>query len=78
MQKIDSRGAEPLLVVAILLAKINYRTDPVLARELIGPLRRKAAADSQMIGQPVEIGLPFGLRGMLFGRFDGRRHHVSG
>jgi hypothetical protein len=58
MQKFNSRRAQPPVVVAILLPKVDDGTDTVLARKLARPLDREAAADSKLLGQPVEIRFP--------------------
>jgi hypothetical protein len=62
MEEVDSSEAEVLLVVAILLPQVDHRADAVLARELGGAFDRKAGADRQIVGQPVEIRRPASFR----------------
>jgi hypothetical protein len=60
MEQLESCGAELFLVVAILLPKVDDCADAMLEPEPPRMLVREAAADSDTIGEPVEIRSPFG------------------
>ena len=60
VEEVDSCSAQSLWIVAIFLTKIDDGTDAVLLRKPQRMLDRKATADRDMIGQPVEIRHPLG------------------
>jgi hypothetical protein len=63
VKEVDSGVAQALLVVAVLLAQIDDGADPVVRGEVLDVFDRKASADGEMVGQPVEVGRP----GRFFG-----------
>src|SRR4051812_25826308 len=58
MQQRDAVAAQQVLIVAALVAQVDDGVDAMLACEAFGPVRRKAATDSQRFGDPVEVWLP--------------------
>ena len=58
--------AQHRLVVAILFAQIDDRADPVLSGKLAGTLDWEAAADGDVVREPVEIGSPLALAAHSF------------
>jgi hypothetical protein len=55
MQKLDAGFAQRSLVVTILGAKVDDGSDAVRRGKLCGLLHRKAAADRDIVRQPLEI-----------------------
>ncbi|MFL6764408.1 MAG: hypothetical protein ACJ8FO_04350 [Sphingomicrobium sp.] len=55
MQELDSGGPQLRFVVTFLGAKVNDSADCVPLRELGRALQWEAAADRELLGQPVEV-----------------------
>ena len=65
MQEVYPEFAKMLLLVAILLPKVDDRSDVVGARQLRRAFHGEAASDGQVLRQPVKIGLPWAARSLV-------------
>jgi hypothetical protein len=63
VKEVDPGGAEALLVIPVLLPQIDDRADPVIPGKILDTVSRKASADGEIVGEPVEVGRP----GRFFG-----------
>ena len=58
MQEVDPGSTKPLLVVLIFLTNIDDGPDPVFAGKLLRAFYREAAANGEIVREPVEVRCP--------------------